>query len=245
MRNIAAVTFDLWDTLIQERPGGSDEVARIRVGKIGEILSSAGLGIPAEDISAAHEETGQFLRLVWGKRKDLPVRDQVLFMLNSVDPKLPGRLGSEGLQRIEKAYSDCILENPPVLLPGAREALELVKGSGYRTGLISNTGRTPGSTLRVVMERLDILQFFDTTIFSNEILVRKPAGAAFSAALAQLKAAPKAAVHVGDDPESDVGGAKRAGLKAIHIVSGGHGSSSEADFSVPSMEDVPDAIQKL
>lgn len=245
MRRITAATFDLWDTLIQENPGGSDRVARIRVAKIGSILSSAGLVHAPEEIMEAHEKTGQFLQLVWAKRRDLPVRDQVLFMLHSIDAKLPGRLRREDLDRVERIYSESILENPPVLLPGAKEALRQVRGSGYRMGLISNTGRTPGSALRVVMQRMGILEFFDATTFSNEILVRKPAEGAFTATLAKLKVAPKAAVHIGDDPESDVAGAKRAGLKAIQVVPIGYERSPNADLDVPSLDAVPGAIQKL
>jgi putative hydrolase of the HAD superfamily len=132
-----------------------------------------------------------------------------------------------------------------VLLPGAKDALRQVRESGYRMGLISNTGRTPGSALRVVMQRMGILEFFDATTFSNEILVRKPAERAFAATLAKLKVAPKAAVHIGDDPESDVEGAKRAGMKAIQVVPVGCGRSPIADLDVPSMDAVLAAIRKL
>ena len=45
-------------------------------------------------------------------------------------------------------------------------------------------------------------------------VVGKPAGAYFAAALAELGASPAEAVMVGDDIESDIGGAKRAGLRA-------------------------------
>lgn len=245
MRRITAATFDLWDTLIQDRPGGSEKVARIRVAKIGSVLSSAGVRLTPEELMAAHDKTGQFLRLVWTKKRDLPVRDQVLFMLNSIDAKLPGRLRREDLESIERIYSEGILENPPVLLPGAKDALREVRDSGYRMGLISNTGRTPGSALRLVMQRMGILEFFDVTTFSNEILVRKPAEGAFTATLTKLKVAPKAAVHIGDDPESDISGAKGAGMNAIQVIREGRERSPKADFDVRSLDAVPATITKL
>lgn len=245
MKRIVAVTFDLWDTLIQERPGGSDKVAKIRVAGIRSALTSAGLPHGPEEIMTAHEKTGQFLGMVWAKSRDLSVTDQVLFMLTSIDAKLPGRLRPEDLRRIEKAYSDSLLENPPRLLPGAREALTRTRDSGYRIGLISNTGRTPGSTLRAVMERMDILEFFDATTFSNEILVRKPAEGAFWTTLGALKAAPRTAVHIGDDPESDIMGAKRVGMKAIQVLADGRRQSPEADLAVRSLETVPAILEKI
>lgn len=245
MRKIAAVTFDLWDTLIQEHPGGSEKVAGIRVGRIGSVLASAGAPHTREEIMAAHEKTGQFLQLVWSKKRDLPLGDQVLFLLNSIDGGLPGRLRKEDLREIEEAYSASILDNPPRLLPGVKDALGEVKGSGYRTGLISNTGRTPGSTLRTLMGRLGILDFFDTTTFSNEILVRKPAPEAFRSTLDRLKTSPRMSVHIGDDPVSDIAGAKRAGMSAIQVVPEGKRPSEKADSAVSSLVTIPSTIRKL
>jgi len=243
MKRIVAVTFDLWDTLIQERPGGSDNVARIRVAGICSALSSAGFHHSPEEIMAAHERTGQFLAMIWSKSRDLSVTDQVLFMLTSIDAKLPGRLSHDDLRQVEKAYSDSLLENPPLLLPGAREALMRTRDSGYRIGLISN--RTPGSALREVMERMDILEFFEATTFSDEILVRKPAEGAFWTTLGALKVAPRAAVHIGDDPESDILGAKRVGMKAVQVLVDGRRQSPEADLAIRSLESVPATLEDL
>jgi len=245
MRKITAVTFDLWDTLIQEYPGGSEKVARIRTRKISSILSSAGVPHSADEIMAAHEKTGQFLQLIWSKERDLPLMDQVLFMLNSIDDDLPGKLRAEELRRVEGAYADGILENPPRLLAGAKDVLEDVSSSGWRTGLISNTGRTPGSTLRTLMDRLGILRHFDTTTFSNEILFRKPAPEAFRSTLDSLKAHPRASVHIGDDPVSDIGGAKRAGMNTIQVVMEGGMPSEKADFSATSLESIPDLLKRF
>jgi len=245
MRKIAAVTFDLWDTLIQENPGGSARVADIRVDKIGSILSSKGLTHTKGEILAAHEKTGQFLQLIWSKKRDMAVRDQVLFMLSSIDDRLAGKLSEHELTEIDRAYTDSLLENPPRLLPGVRDALEDVRGKGYKLGLISNTGRTPGSTLRVLMDRMGILKHFDATTFSNEIQIRKPAEGAFRITLERLRTVPKAAVHVGDDPESDVTGAKRAGMKAIQIVPIGGPRADVADRHAESLAGISDLIETL
>lgn len=245
MKKIAAVTFDLWDTLIQENPGGSARVADIRVDRIGSILSSKGLAHTKDEMLAAHEKTGQFLQLVWSKRRDMAVRDQVLFMLSSIDDRLTGKLSEHDLNEVERAYTDSLLDNPPRLLPGARDALEDVRSKGYRLGLISNTGRTPGSTLRVLMDRMGILKQFEATTFSNEIKIRKPAEGAFKITLERLRAVPKAAVHIGDDPESDVAGAKMAGMRAIQIVPTGGPKAESADRHAESLASISALIEKL
>ena len=245
MRRIAAVTFDLWDTLIQERPKGSDKVAELRISRIASVLEAKGLAHTRDEIASAYEKTGSFLQLTWSKRKDMSIRDQLLFMLSCIDDKLPGKLNPAEFTAIEKAYVDSILDHPPHLLPNAKEALSAVRARGYRVGLISNTGRTPGSTLRVLMDRLGILNQFDATTFSNEILVRKPSEGMFKATLEKLRVVPKAAVHVGDDAASDVGGAKGVGMYAIQVVTDGTIRSSLADLHVRSLSTVADAIDEL
>jgi putative hydrolase of the HAD superfamily len=245
MRKIAAVTFDLWDTLIQERPGGSDKVAMLRIDGIASILSARGIVHTDEELESAYTETGEFLEMTWSKKRDMPVGDQVLFMLSSIDDKLASKLANKELTEIERIYSESILDNPPMLLPGASDVLRSVKEKEYRIGLISNTGRTPGSVLRILMGRMGILEYFDTTTFSNETLFRKPSEGMFRITLDKLKVIPKAAVHIGDDADSDIAGAKRIGMHAIQVAAVGRSQSRIADGHVKSLDQVVDRIDQL
>ena len=126
-----------------------------------------------------------------------------------------------------------------------RETLAAVREKGYRVGLISNTGKTPGSTLRVVMEDLGVLQYFGVTTFSNEILVRKPAEGAFKVTLESMKLLPRAAVHIGDDPEKDVEAARNAGMHAIQTLTTGARRADSADGYVTDLDQVLEAIERL
>jgi putative hydrolase of the HAD superfamily len=245
MRKIAAVTFDLWDTLTQERPGGTEKVARLRINGIASILSNRGIVHDADELESAYGETGEFLEMTWNKKRDMPVKDQVLFMLSSVDDKLASKLVNKELEDIERIYAESILHNPPMLLPGASDALRSVKEKGYRIGLISNTGRTPGSVLRTMMGRMGIIEYFDVTTFSNETLMRKPSEGMFRITLDKLNVIPRAAVHVGDDADSDIIGAKRIGMHAIHIVAPGKSPSKIADGHVKSLHQVIEQIERL
>jgi HAD superfamily hydrolase (TIGR01509 family) len=245
MRRIAAVTFDLWDTLIQEKPGGSDKVAALRIDRICKYLNDKGMVHTKGEVATAYRKSGDFLEMTWSKRRDMPVRDQVLFILSSIDSRLTGKLSEADLQNIEKVYSNGILEHPPILLPDAREVLKAVRSRGYKLGLISNTGRTPGTVLRILMGNMGILDYFDATTFSNEILVRKPSEGAFTFTLEKLKVIPRAAVHVGDDPESDIAGAKRVGMRAVQIISNGMRPSGSADDSTKSLDQIPQMIDNL
>jgi len=243
MKHISAVTFDLWDTLIQEYPGNTEKVSTIRVDRIWRVLNDRGMIHSRSEVERAYVKTFDFLQLTWSKTRDIPVKDHILFMLTSIDSNLAGRLAKQDLTLIEKIYSEGILEHPPRLLPGAKEALKSVRSKDYRMGLISNTGRTPGSMLRVVMDKLGILEYFDTTTFSDEALVRKPNVLAFNLTLQRLRAVPKAAVHIGDDLEKDVIGAKKAGMRAIHYDPGDENPSKEADARISSLNRALDKIE--
>ncbi len=245
MRKVIAVTFDLWDTLIKEVPGGSERVASLRVHRIAELLDGIGRPHDLEEIEEAHRKIGTFLELTWGKARDMPVRDHVLFMLSCIECRLPGKMTNEDISRVERIYADSLLDHPPELLPGAKEALRAVSEKGYKLGLISNTGKTPGYTLRTLMDRMGILEHFQVTTFSNEIMVRKPAEAAFRVTLDQLKTLPKAAAHVGDHPENDMAAAKRAGMHAVQVLTHASAPADEADARVESIAGVPDALDGL
>ncbi|MBI4493300.1 MAG: HAD family hydrolase [Chloroflexi bacterium] len=98
--------------------------------------------------------------------------------------------------------------------PGAAEVLALLKASGLKVGLISNTLFT-GELHRRDLERFGLLPYFDDLVFSSECGRWKPSLQVFTLALERLGLEPQAAIFVGDRLVDDVGGAQAAGLKAV------------------------------
>ena len=109
-------------------------------------------------------------------------------------------------------------------------------------GLISNTGRTPGRVLRTVMDDLGILRHFDVTTFSNEILVRKPSPVIFKTTVEALRTQPSLCVHVGDDPVSDIGGARDFGMRTIQVRSDRWELDQSADGRVERLDEVLEIV---
>ncbi len=72
----------------------------------------------------------------------------------------------------------------------------------------------------------------------------KPSRAFFEAALAELGAQPEEAIMVGDDVESDIGGAKALGLRAILVRTGKFREESLA-AAQPAPDDVVDSISDV
>ena len=245
MTPIEAVTFDLWDTLIQEVPGGSARVARLRIDEIANILDSSGMTFPVEAIEKAYSDTGRHLEGLWAEAKDVTLAYQVNFLLRRLDDDLLEALDSVAMDRILESYSESMLQHPPKLLPNAKEALAEVREMVPMMGLISNTGKTPGRVLRVLMDRLDVLRFFDATTFSDEMLTRKPSPEIFVKTLSDLGSSPSGTVHIGDDAIADIAGAKGVSMRAIRVGGPASPDDSDADAHAGSLADVASALRSL
>lgn len=240
MPRLKAVTLDLWDTLITEVPRKNPSLSKYRIELMHDELEKLGFAYSLERIEKAYARSGEFCDEVWNRHRDMPLDDHFLFFLSCIDSGLPWELKKDYLERLKKGYSEAIFRMPPVLLPHAKETLEYLRSRGYRVGLISNTGRTPGSVLRILLAQFGIAEYFDVMIFSNEVLVRKPEKQIFLHTLRKLGALPRLSLHIGDDPEADFKGARNAGMNALLIEVGESGS--KRDDAVVSLRELPEIL---
>ncbi|MBI3990398.1 MAG: HAD family hydrolase [candidate division NC10 bacterium] len=217
---IQAVTFDLWQTLILETPEDLRRGRELRIEGMREILRERGYSVSTADIEEAYQMVGRRLETIWQNQVDIGPGEQVQLLLHSLDPELPLAFGEDTMRRLEEAYTSPVLKIMPVLNGGAADTLETLHERGVKLGLICNTGRTPGAMLRIVLERLGILMFFEALSFSNELRLRKPNPRIFIHTLGRLGVEPSRALHVGDDPQTDVTGAKGAGMRALWLRQG-------------------------
>ncbi len=100
------------------------------------------------------------------------------------------------------------------LVPGAVELLSKLKDAGLKIGLISNS-IFPAKFHRDEMRRFGILDHFDFTIFSSEVMIRKPNKEIYLKALSLTKSQSERTVFVGDRLIEDVAGPQAVGMKAI------------------------------
>ncbi|MFB6157419.1 MAG: HAD family hydrolase [Haloferacaceae archaeon] len=85
----------------------------------------------------------------------------------------------------------------------------------YRVGLLTNG---PSRAQRAKVERLGWTEAFDAVVVTGDLAAGKPDLRAFAAVCDALDAPPDRAVHVGDDPETDVGGAHAAGIRPVQVL---------------------------
>ena len=240
---LKAVTFDLWQTLILDRPEGLRQARAGRVQGIHEILARHGHVVRRADVDRAYDAVGEHLEALWKTQRDIGTRGQVRILLDCLG--LDGAVAGDDriMRALDEAYCLPILSALPVANAGAAEVLEALSARGLALALICNTGRTPGTMLRIVLERLGLRRFLSALTFSDEIGLRKPHAEIFLRTLAALAVPPAHVAHVGDDLTTDIAGARGVGMRAIHLCHpGGASARPDGGESVPSLFGLPDTL---
>ena len=245
-RPIRAVTVDFWGTLVFEGPRADDRYQERRLTDFEAILRAAGFRVAARQLARGYEQSGRELTWVWSENRDVPVLRHVASLLEGAEPGLSARVTGATLDALIEAYAAPALLVPPKPDTGARAGLEALAARGLRLAVISNTMRTPGRTLRRILEGHGLLTPFEHLTFSDEVGVRKPAAEIFRLTLEALGIPAAETVHVGDDSVLDVKGAREAGLRTVQVVAAGREVASPApDVVIEGLGDLPSAIETL
>lgn len=213
---LRAVLFDVGDTLVREKPSRFEiyaAAARARGVAIDGramkgLMRAAHDGLPRV-LDGAYRYSDPwfraYIRAIFGARLGLaaPVVEE---------------LTEELFERFEQPDTFEVFAGGPELLDELAER-------GLRLGVVSNWS----SRLPRVLAALDLARRFDFVLCSALERLEKPESAIFAAALARARVAPDEALHVGDHPEKDVAGARRAGLQALQLVHGESGAPGLGD----------------
>lgn len=245
--SVRAITVDFWGTLLFDPPSSDNRYKARRLRDFENILAGAGVRASSSALDRAYEASAVYLSRIWAKHRDVPVADHVRAILGGVASGLPARLPPDVLAALVDAYSRPALLVPPAVDDGALKALSVLREEGYTLAVVSNTMRTPGATLRKILEGFGLLRCFAHTVFSDEVGVRKPDPAIFLGALQAVGGDPSTAIHVGDDGMLDVGGARAAGMRVIQVTSASLKAlgGRRPDAVIPSLIGLPDAVARL
>lgn len=99
------------------------------------------------------------------------------------------------------------------VFPDVIPALDAMQEAGLRLGVVSNWGWAAPELLQT----LELARHFEIMSISARVGYQKPHAAIFEHALDLLEVPADQAIHVGDDPEADVMGARRVGIEAVLI----------------------------
>lgn len=242
---ISAVTFDFWETLVEDSPENLRAQDRLRIAALWRALERAGMPLAEAALAQAYRRSAEHLTArFWDHHRDLSAPEQVRVVLECCAPGAAGRIPAAAFDELVEGYISPVLAHMPALSPGAASAIRDLAAQGLTLGIISNTGRTPGLVLRRVLERHDVLRHFAVISYSDEIGFRKPDPTIFEVTLARAGVPPAAAAHVGDNPVDDVAGARAVGMRAVHYAAR-RSPAAEADLAVGDLADLPRALFRV
>ena len=244
---IRTITFDFWGTLLFDGPQSDNRYKRRRMADFETILASEGVPASAPALDRAYDESGSVLSRVWSANRDLSGAQHVKAVVDALDPDAYDQLSPHARDALLEAYSRPALQVPPAVDPGALGALAVLCARGYTLAVVSNTMRTPGATLRKVLERFRLLGCFKHVTFSDEVGIRKPDPEIFRMTLRAVGGDPAEAVHVGDDTELDVHGGRAAGMRVIQVTDASLRALGvqAPDAVIKTLAGLPDAIAAL
>jgi len=124
---------------------------------------------------------------------------------------------AEPMAELEMSFWKASVTTMP--MPGARETLEQLRRSGVRMGVVSNCSFSQ-DVLRYELGKHGLAERLEFIVVSAEYSVRKPNVLLFEMAAAKLGVACNDIWFVGDRLDTDVAGAKAAGMKAVRFQPG-------------------------
>lgn len=205
---LEALTFDFWGTLYRGAYGVAPRIALIEAA-----LDRHGQPRAREALLKSYDHAWSVVDHVWhNQHRSLPVDDWLKEVLDFAGVDLP-----EGTRAGLRAPIEEVLLGDgegPALLPGVSEIVPRL-ARRYRLGLISDVGLTPGRVLREFLRRDGLLQHFGVLTFSDEAGATKPVREVFLRTVKALGSHPERAAHIGDLPETDLAGARAAGMLAV------------------------------
>ena len=246
---IKAITFDLWDTLVDD---DSDEPKRAAQGLrskrderrhlIWEALDAIE-PIDAAAVTLAYDTADAAFNTVW---RNQHVTWEIADRMNVILKGLGRRLPDDDFARIVREHEEMEVVIPPDAIPGVAAAMDDLAGR-YKLAIVSDAIVSPGRCLRDLLELHGLKQYFSGFAFSDEVGHCKPHRAMFESAAGQVGCEIPEMIHIGDRDHNDVKGPQSLGMKAILFTAkrADDRDTTSADAICDSHAELPAAIDRL
>jgi len=222
MNNIKHYSFDLWLTLIKSNPTFKIERTLLfykNYNSLNKTLTEVESIFRNIDLmcNAINEKTG----------KNIDSEEMYLMVIFQINNTL-GPFESIDTGKLYKEIEQLIFKYTPVVYnTETYEYLDKIKQNPSVTlNILSNTAFIKGSTLRIILDHLELSKYFDFQIYSDEEGISKPNKEIYNSLLTKIYAVSKTKnislneiIHVGDNPIADILGAKSIGIHAYQINS--------------------------
>lgn len=234
------ITFDFWNTLFLDQ-NESDRNAR-RMAFALKKLRTHRQSLTPGDIEKAFGVASVDFSTQWTERTSCDMNRYVGVMLQTLQLTIP----DEDRRELAHFFETILLEFQPRVVPNAADAIRHAN-SRMKVGMISDTGYSPGTTLRKILGFHKLEDHFHSFSFSNETGYLKPRPETFRRILDELGIEPQNSVHIGDLEDTDIAGAKQMGMKAIKFIGANPEAKREsvADAVIEDLSELPSALDRL
>lgn len=148
---------------------------------------------------------------------------------------------------LDKMYA--VTQDHWLIEDDAIDTLKILKGKGYRLGILSNAGYD--RDVRTLVARTGLLEYFEHVITSAAVGIRKPHPRIFRVAMDSFHSNPFHTLMIGDTLGADILGAFNAGLASIWIKRRAntidnlaHENTILADATVETLAEIPAVLEK-
>jgi putative hydrolase of the HAD superfamily len=213
-------SFDLWLTLIRSNPEFKQERAKIfhaRYNPMNKSFADVVTIFRNVDLmcNSINERTG----------KNIDADEMYLMVISMLNDYDPG-FAAVDMEELNINMEHLLFNYMPYIYCGNTLGLLNSLREGNSTiSLLSNTGFIRGKTLRKILHALEIDQYMDFQLYSDEVRLSKPNKEFFQLMLDQIDRRYDGGlelheiVHIGDNPVADIYGANQLGIQSVLINS--------------------------
>ena len=214
---LRAVLFDLWETLINDKPERAQPRRVWRGGAVQEVLRKHRAEVPLESIHAALDASSGELTRLHDSGKDLEAGGRARLFMTQLELHTNAAAPEEAVAELEAVITSMPLEVAPLAAPFAVETVAAIKRRGWATALVCNAGFTTTPHLLPMLEHYGLREHLDVMVFSDEMCIAKPDARIFARALEGVDFGASECAFVGDNPHTDIAGSQAVGLFAVQV----------------------------
>jgi len=214
--DIKAVSFDLYDTLVQWTSNQGERRSRMDELSVNLLRQKYGINVDSAKFHAASLKAWEKRWIEFQEKgREVDIRDTLGWMVDEVASRITPQQRIGIIRDLEKTWYKVELETAAPM-PGALDTLRAIKALGIKTCLTSNASWSEAH-LRRVLTRFGLLEYFDAISYSNEVgkMKHQTDPDFFHYSWGKLGVKPEQVLHVGDNPWADLQGAKNAGAKGV------------------------------
>jgi len=153
------------------------------------------------------------------------------------------RMDPEWIHELTLQYWNVYAANSPPFRD-AEPTVRKLKRAGYKLGIVSDSDGTPGMK-RKRIRGVPFHNLFEAIVVAGEDTPRvKPGHEPFSLIAKKLRVRPKASIYIGDNPRTDIDGAKAVGMISV-IVNRRGNQGGDPDYRIPDLRSLPGLVKRV